>query len=138
MCGSSLRPIAVPKKYVGTGKFRKDLFFRLSGFPITVPPLRERDGDIELLARHFLSLLNRQHGTRKTLSAAASQRLQNHTWPGNVRELRNALERAYVVSSAQEIEEKDIADLEKHVVASRVGSTGIHRWAVPLKTWSAS
>ncbi|MHB8471621.1 MAG: sigma-54-dependent transcriptional regulator [Gammaproteobacteria bacterium] len=101
-----------PEEVVGTGKFRKDLFFRLSGFPITVPPLRERNGDIELLARHFLSLLNREYGTRKTLSAAASQRLQNHTWPGNVRELRNAIERAYVVSSAQEIGEKDIADLE--------------------------
>lgn len=101
-----------PEDVVAAGKFRKDLFFRLSGFPITVPPLRERDGDIELLARHFLSLLNREHGTRKTLSPAASQRLQAHTWPGNVRELRNAIERAYVVASGQEIDEKDIADLE--------------------------
>ena len=75
---------------VAKGLFRKDLFFRLNIFPINIPPLRERTGDIGLLAefftRNFCSRLNRN---LKTISPDLIEKLQNHTWPGNVRELQN-------------------------------------------------
>lgn len=84
---------------VARGKFRKDLFFRLSAFPIHVPPLRDRHGDVELLAKYFLGLLNRSKKTNKKISEAALQYLVKHAeWRGNVRELRNAIEQAYLLS----------------------------------------
>lgn len=84
---------------VARGKFRKDLFFRLSAFPINVPPLREREGDVDLLAKYFLGLLNRSKKTNKKISESALQYLSKHTeWRGNVRELRNAMEQAYLLS----------------------------------------
>lgn len=85
---------------VARGKFRKDLFFRLSAFPIHIPPLREREGDVELLAKYFLGLLNRSRKTNKKISEAALQYLnsKNMEWRGNVRELRNAMEQAYLLS----------------------------------------
>lgn len=86
---------------VARGRFRKDLFFRLSAFPINIPPLREREGDAELLARYFLGLLNRSKMTNKKISEAALQYLnsKNLEWRGNVRELRNAMEQAYLLSA---------------------------------------
>ena len=92
-----------PETIVAEGQFRKDLFFRLSGFPINVPPLRARGGDIELLARYFLSALNRDNNTRKTLADDAVAKLNEYAWPGNVRELRNHIARAYVMCSGSEI-----------------------------------
>jgi len=84
---------------VARGKFRKDLFFRLSAFPIHIPPLKERAGDIELLAKYFLGLLNRSKRTNKKISEAALQYLtKSREWRGNVRELRNAIEQAYLIS----------------------------------------
>lgn len=84
---------------VAGGKFRKDLFFRLSAFPINVPPLREREGDVELLAKYFLGLLNRAKKSNKKISELAVQSLANNMeWRGNVRELRNAIEQAYLLS----------------------------------------
>lgn len=83
---------------VARGRFRKDLFFRLSAFPIHVPPLRERQGDVELLAKYFLGVLNRSKGTNKKIAEAALQSLaRNADWRGNVRELRNAIEQAYLL-----------------------------------------
>lgn len=92
-----------PETITATGGFRKDLFFRLSGFPINVPPLRERGGDIELLSRYFLSTLNQEHHTRRTLASCAVARLNRHDWPGNVRELRNFIVRAYLLNEGEEI-----------------------------------
>ena len=84
---------------VAKGKFRKDLFFRLSAFPINVPSLRERDGDVELLSKYFLGLLNRAKKYNKKISESAVQYLaKNMEWRGNVRELRNAIEQAYLLS----------------------------------------
>jgi transcriptional regulator with GAF, ATPase, and Fis domain len=60
-------------------------------FPIRLPPLRERAGDVELLAGHFLDELNEREGTRKTLTPAALAILQRYAWPGNVRELKNVI-----------------------------------------------
>lgn len=78
------------------GNFRSDLYFRLSRFVITVPPLRERREDIEPLARHFLTMLSRT--TLMTLTKDALGLLTAYDWPGNVRELRNAIERAIILA----------------------------------------
>jgi two-component system response regulator AtoC len=78
------------------GTFRSDLYFRLSRFVITIPPLRERREDIEPLARHFLALLTRNAPT--SISSDALKMLLAYDWPGNVRELRNAIERAVILA----------------------------------------
>ena len=78
--------------YVAQGKFRKDLYYRLSTFPIHIPPLRDRPGDIPALARSILEDLSRRLHRTFTLTENAVEALQNYNWPGNVRELRNVLE----------------------------------------------
>ena len=84
--------------------FRSDLFFRLSVFPLRVPPLRERRGDILPLARHFLTTLQPKLGRRFTgLEREAENRLLAYAWPGNVRELRNVIERAMVLEKGREL-----------------------------------
>jgi DNA-binding NtrC family response regulator len=80
------------------GRFRADLLYRLKVIPILLPPLRERGGDLELLASHFLAVMNRAGETDKRLLPVALERLRAHDWPGNVRELKHALERAYILS----------------------------------------
>ena len=87
-----------PAKAVKSGKLREDLYFRLQVFPIELPPLRDRSGDIPLLARHFLAELNAKHKTNKQLTDTALQRLEQHSWPGNVRELKHTVHRAYIMS----------------------------------------
>jgi DNA-binding NtrC family response regulator len=82
---------------VKAGQLREDLFYRLNVFPIELPPLRERVGDVELLAEHFLAERNREAGTEKRFGRAALERLRRHPWPGNVRELANAVQRAYIL-----------------------------------------
>ncbi len=83
---------------VSAGKLREDLMYRLCVIPVSVPPLRERGGDALLLAAMFLSRLNAENGTAKTLSAEARQQIATYRWPGNVRELKNVIHRAYVLS----------------------------------------
>ena len=87
-----------PEKAIAEGRLRLDLFHRLNVFPLRIPPLRDREQDIELLARHFLDELNTTHGTSKMLSDSAMSVLRMHHWPGNVRELRNFIQRAYILS----------------------------------------
>ncbi|QDT73602.1 sigma-54-dependent Fis family transcriptional regulator [Lacipirellula limnantheis] len=82
------------------GRFRQDLYYRLSVFPMELPPLRKRIEDIPLLAEHFLSRFARQLGRpRHRLTLANVQELQGYDWPGNVRELQHALERACIVAA---------------------------------------
>ena len=82
------------------GRFRQDLFYRLSVFPMELPPLRKRVEDIPLLAEHFLNRFARQLGRpRPRLTLANVQELQRYDWPGNVRELQHALERACIVAA---------------------------------------
>ena len=91
------------------GKFREDLFYRLSVLTLTLPPLRERPGDILLLTRDFLQKQAAITNTRpKNISLAALNRLLFHPWPGNVRELQNVLMRAIVLSDRCEIELSDL------------------------------
>ena len=72
------------------GDFREDLYYRLSSFPITVPPIRDRHGDIELIANYlFKNYCNDFNKTQKILSESAVQYLEEYNWPGNVRELQN-------------------------------------------------
>ncbi len=98
---------------VRQGRLREDLMYRLAVFPISVPPLREREGDAELLAEHFLRELNEAAGTHKSFSRAAVTLMRSHRWPGNVRELKNAVERAYVLfDDLIEREPVDLATLE--------------------------
>jgi PAS domain S-box-containing protein len=84
---------------VSEGKFREDLYYRLSTFPITLPPLRERGDDIVLLAEEFARHFAGRMGRRiEPLSPAMVARLKAYSWPGNVRELRNVIERAVITS----------------------------------------
>ncbi len=87
------------RKEAEAGRFRQDLYYRLSVFPIEVPPLRNRKDDIPLLVEGFLETTSRRVGRSKpTLTLAAVQRLQQYDWPGNVRELQHVVERAVITS----------------------------------------
>jgi DNA-binding NtrC family response regulator len=87
-----------PEEAVAKGKLREDLLYRLNVFPITLPPLRDRREDVDLLAEHFLALLNKEHDTGKEFTRPALNRLRSHTWPGNVRELKNLVHRAFILA----------------------------------------
>jgi two-component system response regulator HydG len=94
---------------VGKGKFREDLFYRLSVVPIRLPALRERKEDIPLLVDHFLQKYNKR--TKKSItgvSAQALKALKEYDWPGNIRELENTIERAVVLSQGDGIELEDL------------------------------
>jgi PAS domain S-box-containing protein len=87
------------EKLIVDGEFREDLFYRLSVFPIEVPPLRDRDGDIIQLAQHFLEKVCNDFGRPiMTLTRAQANNLHDYHWPGNVRELKNVIERAVILS----------------------------------------
>ncbi|PLZ00118.1 sigma-54-dependent Fis family transcriptional regulator [Burkholderia sp. WAC0059] len=87
-----------PEQAVAEGKLRLDLYHRLNVFPITLPPLRERGKDVELLASAFLEELNGRQGTRMHFPPAVREMLLSYPWPGNVRELRNYVQRAHIMS----------------------------------------
>ena len=116
-----------PEGAVADGKLREDLYHRLNVFPLSMPPLRERGADIELLAQHFLDVLNKQESAAKSFAQPTVAALYAHSWPGNVRELKNYVQRAFILAD-------DVigADLAPAAVASpdtaplltvRVGST---------------
>jgi two-component system, NtrC family, nitrogen regulation response regulator GlnG len=87
---------------VESGEFREDLFYRLAVVSLRLPPLRERGGDLDLLAEHFVSLYAAQHGRGiETVAEEVFEVLRAHPWPGNVRQLSNALERAVVMASGR-------------------------------------
>jgi transcriptional regulator with PAS, ATPase and Fis domain len=85
------------------GRFRDDLFFRLNVFPIGLPPLREREGDVPLLIEHFLREFAGAEADHYVIEPEAMHRLLAYGWPGNVRELRNALERAVLLCEDRRI-----------------------------------
>jgi transcriptional regulator with GAF, ATPase, and Fis domain len=86
------------ERAVATGEFREDLFYRLNVFPIVVPPLRERLGDLPDLIRHFSAKAGARSAKRpREFSDEAMRRLMRHTWPGNVRELANVIERLTII-----------------------------------------
>lgn len=87
-----------PAQAIKDEVFREDLYFRLAQFPIPVPPLRARGGDIVGLAQHFLAYRNSEEDTALEISEAALEKLASHTWPGNVRDLKYTIERAYILA----------------------------------------
>lgn len=89
---------------VAAGRFREDLFYRLNVFPLLIPPLRERPGDILPLARHFLARHAATIRRSGRLDAAAEALLQTHPWPGNVRELENTMQRALILAPGEVID----------------------------------
>jgi len=103
------------------GGFREDLYYRLSVFPIKLPPLRERKEDIPLLTAHFIKKYNEQENKSvKDIHPDALELLLNYNWPGNVRELENAVERAVVLASDDNIASRDLPPAvrsigEKHI-----------------------
>ncbi|PYR89247.1 MAG: Fis family transcriptional regulator [Acidobacteria bacterium] len=95
------------------GRFREDLYFRLNVIPIFVPPLRDREADIPLLAEHFMADFAREYGRRpKRLDPGATTGLRSYKWPGNVRELRNVIERLMIMVPGDTIALSDLAFLE--------------------------
>lgn len=97
------------KAAVEEGQFRGDLFFRLAVFPLEIPPLRDRDDDIGMLAKHFAAELGRElRGREAELSDEALKELRKHKWPGNVRELENSIERACILSDTLVLEPRDL------------------------------
>jgi len=100
---------------VAKGLFREDLYYRMSTISVEIPPLRKRAGDIELLARHFVAMLNERYGSSKTLAPETLETLCRHPWPGNVRELLHTVEAAVIVCEGAEI-------LPEHLPASVRGA----------------
>ena len=95
--------------YVSEKKFREDLYYRLSVFELVVPPLREREGDIEILTDHFFDHFRRQHGRPELgLSTEARKKMLSYHWPGNVRQLRNSIDSAVVMAAGSKIEPGDL------------------------------
>ncbi len=91
------------------GGFRSDLYYRLHVIPLELPPLRERQGDVPVLLKHFLTSMAQRHGVEPPRPADAAVRmLEAHCWPGNVRELRNLCERLVVLCPGREIRPEDL------------------------------
>ena len=104
---------------VDQGKFREDLYYRLTVIPVVLPPLRERRGDIELLTEHFLA---RFGSGRLTLSPESRAALAVRPWPGNVRELENTLERAALLTRSSVLTPDDLADRDPARVRPDIGN----------------
>jgi transcriptional regulator with PAS, ATPase and Fis domain len=105
------------EREVATGHFRRDLYYRLCVIPITLPPLRERRGDIPLLAEHFLSHYTREPEHRNAiLIPTALSMLMAHSWPGNVRELQNVLQFALIKSGGHLIESEHLGPALPEVI----------------------
>jgi two-component system nitrogen regulation response regulator NtrX len=110
-----VRTIAATNKQleeeIAEGRFREDLFFRLSVIPIHSPPLRERREDIPVLIDHFVETFSAEDNLRKKqISAEAMERLTEYPWKGNIRELRNTIERLLIMSSAKVITVEDLPE----------------------------
>src|ERR1700741_1739783 len=108
------------EKEIAEGRFREDLYYRLSVIPIQLPQLRERREDIPLLARHFLESFRKTMEKRiEGISPEAMRRLESYDWPGNVRELENTMERAVALETSSEISVRVLPDR----IAGYVGSS---------------
>ena len=97
------------ERQIAAGQFREDLYYRLNVFPIQLPPLRERIGDIALLAEHFVQKYARSFGKQiRGLDASAVAALNGYVWPGNVRELENVIERALILTRGPDVTSADL------------------------------
>jgi DNA-binding NtrC family response regulator len=120
----------LPQKAIADGRMREDLFYRLSEFPLSLPPLRDRPEDIAILAQTFLARLNQRYDTRRAFAAGVIDRLRKHRWPGNVRELRNLVQRAYIMADGNQVDvdfetqrpTEPVAE-DAHSITFRIGMT---------------
>jgi two-component system nitrogen regulation response regulator NtrX len=113
---------------IAAGRFREDLFFRLSVIPIHSPPLRERTDDIPTLVNHFIeNLASEDNLKKKKIAPEAMDRLKKHHWKGNIRELRNTIERLVIMSPGDVIQVTDLPEAVRStsgVVAPDSGQAG--------------
>ena len=121
---------------VNEGRFRLDLFYRLNVFPLHLPPLRDRDGDIRLLALHFLLAANQEYNRNAIFGEGVMERLENYNWPGNIRQLENVVKRVVLLSRDGLINVKDIqnilrqeANIGEHLEA---GQSGVMPGDIPM------
>lgn len=118
--------------------FREDLYYRLNVVSIALPPLRERVGDIPILAQHFLNKFSQQVGRKQIerISDAAMDRLVRYNWPGNVRELENAMERAIILCKGDIIQPDDLPEAVREMQVSFAGqrSSGVQSLKDALKS----
>ncbi|WP_218644560.1 sigma-54 interaction domain-containing protein [Thiomicrorhabdus cannonii] len=96
---------------VNQGRFRLDLFYRLNVFPIELPALRDRQGDIKLLARHFLNQANQEYGASAVFDPDAMKFLESYNWPGNIRQLENIVKRAVLLADKHRFISSDLINL---------------------------
>ncbi len=122
------------EKEIAEGRFREDLYYRLSVIPIQVPPLRERRDDIPLLARHFLERFRTTMGKPiEGISPEGMTRLESYDWPGNVRELENTMERAVALETGREISLRVLPDrIAGYSGASSMGVPGSQTAGFPV------
>ena len=107
------------QKAINEGRFRIDLFYRLNVFPIHLPPLRERSGDVRSLARHFLQLASQEFDRNTMFGQGVLERLEHYNWPGNIRQLENVVKRAVLVAQGGQISVEDIVLILRH--EARIG-----------------
>ena len=111
---------------VRDGSFREDLFYRLNVVNVTMPPLRERLGDVRILTQHFMHVYAEKNGQAgASITETALSLLEAHTWPGNVRELENIIERAIITAKDSAIVERDIV-LERRESLSFLGASDMN------------
>ncbi|HUJ76537.1 MAG TPA: sigma-54 dependent transcriptional regulator [bacterium] len=107
---------------IAAGNFREDLYYRLNVLPLTVPPLRERSGDVRLLVPHFLEFFSATAGDKpKRIHPDALALLEQYDWPGNIRELKNIVERLIIMAPGQEIVPADLPPTLQQPAAARNG-----------------
>lgn len=107
ICATNLDPVEAVRR----GQLREDLYFRLNTITLPLPPLREREGDVPLLAQHFLKQFATQHNRDvRGFQQAALRMLERHSWPGNVRELQHVVERAVILATGPYITTSDLPD----------------------------
>jgi two-component system, NtrC family, response regulator AtoC len=114
------------QQLIADGSFREDLFYRLNVVPITLPPLRQRQGDVPLLVAHFLE---KHKAGGKTISNDAMEALSSYPWPGNIRELENTIERIVILSAHDELGMEDLPAEVRAGVAP--GSARTHGFELP-------
>jgi len=97
-------------KLVEEKRFREDLYYRLNAIPLRLPPLRERAGDIPLLAHYFLKKYNERYALASKLTSSGVEAMQSYTWPGNVRQLQHMMERLVILAPAGRIDDEAVGD----------------------------
>jgi two-component system nitrogen regulation response regulator NtrX len=119
---------------IAAGRFREDLYYRLNVLPLTVPPLRDREGDVSILVNYFLEYFSKAHGEKlKHIAPDALKTLEQYGWPGNIRELRNIVERLMIMSAGQEIKVEDIPPAILNAIGARSASAATSALATPLE-----